>query len=281
MATDFHFIISSETMADNRAMSDPLTDPLYADPEAYDLAYGWDSLAETRDVVAAAAVLRGQPVKRALEIGCGTGRVLADLAALGLAAVGLDRHPGMLAFAERKLRAKGLTAETVNADMRDFRLAAPVDLAICPLGGIGYLTAPGDPERHLAAVAANLTPGGVYAVGLSFGPIERSALGRKDGWSFTRDNLSVEASWTLLAVDADRGLAEFEAALTIRRPGEPERRIVARHVHRKWDQPQFYRLIAASPFRLAGLAWRDLTPIDPALRLSYADEEVYAFLRKT
>lgn len=265
---------------DEYALSDPRADPLYADPEAYDIAYGWDSLAETRDVTRAAADILGRPIQRALEVGCGTGRVLADLAALGLDAVGLDLNQTLLAYAGNKLQDRGLTAELVAADMRDFHLAAPVDLAICPLDGIGYLTESGGLARHLGAVARNLAPGGVYAIGLTFGPIERSAIGQKYSWSFTRARTRVDASWTLQSINADRGLAEFAAELTIHRPGEAERHFVSRHVHRKWDQPQFYRLIADSPFALAGLAWRDLTPIDPAMRLSHADEEVYVFLRK-
>ncbi len=257
-----------------------MNDPFYADPEAYDLAYGWDSFAETVQLIQRAAQLRGRPVARALEVGCGPGRVLRDLAALGLTAIGLDREPGLLAWARRRAGELGLTVETALADMRDFALAAPVDIALCPLNGVGDLTGPDDLARHLAAVAANLTPRGVYVVEMSFAPIEKECVGRGAPWTMTRGDLRVEADWRLVDVDGAAGLAIYEARLAIERAGAAPQCLISHRVHRKWDQPLLYAQIAASPLVLAGLFAGDLTPLDPGRRLTYADDNVFVFLQK-
>src|SRR5689334_4209941 len=65
----------------------------------------------------------GGPV---LELGCGTGRVLAGLVRSGHAAVGVDLAPPMLARAEERLRAIDPAGERwrlVAADARDLALA--------------------------------------------------------------------------------------------------------------------------------------------------------------
>ncbi len=257
-----------------------MIDPLYADPEAYDIAFGWDSLRETEGCLRVAEELLGRPVRRALELGCGTGRVLRDLATLNREAVGLDLEPALLRQARRRLREQGLNAELVEADMRDFALGAPVDFAISPLNGIGYLTTNDDLARHLVSVAANLTPGGVYAIELSFGPVEAEFFGRGDPWVFERGGIRVMADWRLLEVDAETGLVTNEATLFIQRPGQTEQRIVCEHYLRKWDQASFYGLVAASPLRLAAMRWRDLTELDPETPLTYANDNVFVFLQR-
>jgi SAM-dependent methyltransferase len=258
----------------------PTHDPLYSDPEAYDIAFGWDSSDETAGCVRVAAELLGRPVRRALEVGCGTGRVLRDLARLGLEAVGLDREPALLRVARRRLRELGLSAELIEADMREFALERPVDFAISPINGVGYLTGPGELANHLVAAAANLTAGGVYVIEVSFGPIEKDFFGKSEPWIFERGGARVMADWRLLEADADSGLVTNEATMIIQRPSQDERRLVCRQRLRKWDQPTFYGLVAASPLRLARMLWRDLSPLDPATPLTYADDNVFVFLQK-
>ena len=257
-----------------------LPDPLYADPQAYDIAYGWDSYEETCAYLRAAESLADRSLRRTLEIGCGTGRVLRDLVRAGKEAVGLDRDPHLLRYARQRLGELGEAAEFIESDMRDFTLTKPVDLAVSPINGIGYLTGEGDLARHLAAVAANLTHGGVYVIELSFGPIETSFIGKAEPWAFERDNVRVLADWRLLEVDADTGLAVNEATLIVKRPAEAEKRLVVRHTMRKWDQPTFYGIIADSPLSLVEIRQRDMQALDPATRLTYADDNVFVFLQK-
>lgn len=58
----------------------------------------------------------------ALDLGCGTGRVLLPLAESGIEVVGLDGSLEMLEQCRLALQARGLRAELELGDMRDFRL---------------------------------------------------------------------------------------------------------------------------------------------------------------
>jgi len=256
------------------------TADLYPDREAYDIAYGWDSLAQTSALVRLAEQLCGRPIRRALEVACGPGRVLCDLARLKKQAFGLDCDPQWLAYAQRRLDEQDLTACLVLGDMRAFRLAAPADLAINPLNGISYLSNPDELAAHLMTIARNLTPGGIYVIEMSFAPIERQFIGAADPWTFARRGVRVTADWRLVSVEEDTGLAKFRSTLEVHRPGQTVRRVVTTHVHRKWDQPLFYAQIDRSPLRLAAILNGILQPLDPTDRLTYADGNVFVLLRR-
>lgn len=70
------------------------------------------------------------PPSSVLDIGCGTGRDLADLATVYPGCVGFDVAPSMVAYAQRN----NPTLEFHVGDMRSHRLGRTFD-AICALGG--------------------------------------------------------------------------------------------------------------------------------------------------
>jgi SAM-dependent methyltransferase len=69
-----------------------------------------------------------------LELGCGTGAMLAGLAP-NLAVTGVDQSPEMLAVAARR----GLRAELVQADMTAFSLGIKFDVVICVFDTLNHL----------------------------------------------------------------------------------------------------------------------------------------------
>ena len=98
-----------------------------------------------------------------LELMAGTGRVSLPLAGAGVRLTCVDLSGPMLARLRAKLAAKGLTAVTVEADVR--RLALPerdFALAILPFQSFAELLAPEDQGAALAAIAAHLTVGGRF-----------------------------------------------------------------------------------------------------------------------
>lgn len=72
-----------------------------------------------------------------LELGCGTGAVLAGLAG-GLRVTGVDRSPEMLAAAAAR-HIPG--ARLVRADMTDFALGTRFDVVICVFDTLNHLPA--------------------------------------------------------------------------------------------------------------------------------------------
>ena len=69
-----------------------------------------------------------------LELGCGTGAMLAGLTP-DLAVTGVDKSPEMLAIAARR----GLRAELVQADMTEFSLGTRFDVVICVFDTLNHL----------------------------------------------------------------------------------------------------------------------------------------------
>jgi SAM-dependent methyltransferase len=103
-----------------------------------------------------------------LELGCGTGRIIAPVARAGARVVGIDRSEPMLARARRRLRRARLTASLVRGDIRHlpFRRRIKFDLVMAPYGILQSLTRERDLADTLASVAGVLGRGGLFAIDL-------------------------------------------------------------------------------------------------------------------
>ena len=101
---------------------------------------------------------------QALELGCGTGRILIPAAQAGCRITGLDQSAGMLARCRAKTEAlpPGVRERTtlVQTDMTRFHLCQTFPLAIAPFRPIQHLTAVADQLAFLRCVREHLAPGG-------------------------------------------------------------------------------------------------------------------------
>jgi trans-aconitate methyltransferase len=99
----------------------------------------------------------------ALDAGCGEGQDLAFLAQRGYRATGVEFTPAGVAKTRRFLAARGLQAEVVQEDLRDYRPEPGFDLVMCA-NTLQFLgpDAPACLERLMAAV----NPGGVIGISL-------------------------------------------------------------------------------------------------------------------
>lgn len=140
---------------------------LYQRAVYYDIALERDISHEVAFICAAYQKYTGKPVQSVLDLACGPGYHARALAKQQVCAVGLDLRPEMVAFAQKKALAEGLDIHWLAADMRQFTLPAPVDMAICMFDAIDALTCNDDLIHHLQAVARNLNPGGLYLIDLT------------------------------------------------------------------------------------------------------------------
>lgn len=101
----------------------------------------------------------GGPV---LELGCGSGRILAPIAKAGIPIVGLDPSASMLKACRERLAREGLSARLVHGDMRNFRLGRKFKLITIPFRPFQHLLEVKDQMACLKAVRQHLVPGGRF-----------------------------------------------------------------------------------------------------------------------
>ena len=101
---------------------------------------------------------------RVLELGCGNGRILLALAALGIDAVGVDRSQKMLAALFRKASACGLSVRACAMDVRQLGFAVRFDVVLCPYSLVTYMTDEDDAARMLEEAKCALAPDGIIVV---------------------------------------------------------------------------------------------------------------------
>lgn len=101
----------------------------------------------------------------ALEIGCGTGRLLIPTARAGVQIAGIDSSVEMLKICRRKLSSEPSEVEDratlIRADMRDFNLATSFALVTIPFGPFNYLVSTEEQISCLECIKAHLTDDGV------------------------------------------------------------------------------------------------------------------------
>jgi SAM-dependent methyltransferase len=108
----------------------------------------------------------GGPV---LELGCGTGRVLLNLARRGHAVTGVDNAPEMLARLEAKLntasnRHLAHPPVLLNASMDSFEAAEAFRLALMPFNTFMHLLTLEAQLATLGRIRQHLAPGGLLAL---------------------------------------------------------------------------------------------------------------------
>jgi SAM-dependent methyltransferase len=167
-----------------------------------------------------AAAAGGRPV---LDVGCGTGRVALDLAALGHAVVGIDADPDLVEALTSRARSAALPVEGVVADARSFNLGRSFGLAIAPMQVVQLL---GGSEGHAAMLAClrrHLDPGAACAIALAdpFEGAPAEQIGppmpdvhEEDGWVFSSLPIAVRSVQGATAIDRVRQAVSPQGELT-------------------------------------------------------------------
>jgi trans-aconitate methyltransferase len=97
-------------------------------------------------------MLDPRPGERILDLGCGTGHLTAQIAALGAEAIGLDSSPSMVAQARQNF--PKLKFQLANA--RDFHFVAPFD-AVFSYAALHWVR---EADEAVRSIAAALKPAG-------------------------------------------------------------------------------------------------------------------------
>ena len=202
----------------------------------------------------------GSPV---LEVGCGTGRVLIPTARAGLAIVGLDLSPGMLAVCRERLRqepdAVQARAELVVADMRSFDLGRTFTLATVPFRPFQHLLTPADQLSCLRSIHRHLVDGGALILDL-FNPSLDLLANRPIGEEFmeepeftTPDGRRVIRRHKTIACDRARQVNDVELIYDITHPDGRRERLVHAFPFRYLFRFEAEHLLARAGFEIEHL----------------------------
>ena len=196
--------------------------------DEYAAFYDWENARTLgrRDVAFWRRVVQRERA-RVLELGCGTGRLLAPLARTGVPVVGVDRSAAMLGQARQRVRRlpRATRPATVRGDIRTLPFAAgSFGVVLAPYGMLQSLVRDRDLDAALANAARVLTRGGLLGVDLvpdvprwaEYGPRER-LRGRTSAGGRVRLVESVRQ-------DRRRGLTIFDEQFILSHGRRTERR---------------------------------------------------------
>ena len=98
------------------------------------------------------------PVRRVLEVGCGTGNLTRELVRLGYEVVGVDVSEGMLAVARRKVPG----VRFVRADVRELALGEEYDAVVSTFDSLNNLLTEEDLALAFKRIREHLKPRGIF-----------------------------------------------------------------------------------------------------------------------
>ena len=250
----------------------------YDAPQYYDLAFRSETRPEAEFLEAVFRKYVAFPVQRLLEPACGSGRLVAEMAARGYDVTGFDLSEPALAYLRRRLARRRLQATVFQADMADFALPRPADAAYSTFDSFRHLLTERDASRHLQCVADAVRSGGLYILGFHLLPPDASEE-CTERWTARWGGTRVTVTLRVLSTDRRRRLETIRISLLVRR-GPQTLRLRDEFPLRMYTASQFRRLLARVP------AWELLDvydfwyEIDHPLQLDDEISDTVFILRK-
>ena len=217
----------------------------YQTPLYYDMAFGTETGAECDFLEAVYERLAPTRHRRILEPACGSGRLVAAMAARGYRVTGYDISEGGLAFARARLRSEGLRARLAHGAMESYRPPGSFDMAHCLVSSFRYLLGEAQARAHLACVADALAPGGIYALGFHLSDYHQPGPGR-ERWVAARENVRVVCNIQSEPPVTRQRRQAMRARLVVETP-RGTRRYETRWLFRTYSARQFRNLLARVP----------------------------------
>ena len=183
------------------------------------------------------------PVESVLEPGCGSGRLIAAMAARGYDATGLDLHPAMVEYLDRRLRRRGLHATTVLGDMTSMSLGRTFDAAFCTFNTFRHLPSETDAVSHLRSVAAHVRQGGLYILGYHIIPddAEDTCVER---WKASHGGTDLKVAFAVTAFDRKNRFEHVTVTIDARKRSGKRERLTSQFKLRTYNAVQTRRLLA-------------------------------------
>ncbi len=213
-----------------------------------ELAYSYDRL--TNDVDYAAVVdfyfeiLHRENLRprTAVDLACGTGSVAKILAEHGLRVTAVDLSEDMLTAAMDKCMDMDNAPVFVCQPLQELRLPRGVDLAVCALDSLDYITAPTDCAQAIRRVYKALNPGGIFIFDVN----TSEKLQAMDGQVFLDEDDDVYCVWRG-EFDRETNICSYGMDL-FRREGEAWHRSFEEHREYAYSVEQLTGYLKAAGF---------------------------------
>ena len=212
------------------------------------LAVSYDRLTNDVDYEATVAfyneILKREGLKprTAVDLACGTGSVTAILARQGLKVTGVDMSEEMLTVAWEKSMELENPPHFICQKLQELRLPKGVDLAVCALDSLDYITNPEDCREAIRRVYKVLNPGGIFIFDVNT-PEKLRAM---DGQVFLDEDDDVYCVWRG-EFDDETNICSYGMDLFQRR-GEVWERSFEEHREYAYSQEQLKEYLKAAGF---------------------------------
>ncbi|MBU8932709.1 MAG: class I SAM-dependent methyltransferase [candidate division Zixibacteria bacterium] len=220
-----------------------MNDDLYSKPRYYHLAFQEAYKYEKRTIKDCFSRHVSFPVKRVMEVACGTGRMLVALPPLGYHVTGYDLSTEMVEYSIERTRKAELEESVivVQGDMASITFDDKFDAAINLINSIGYLHSDEDILSHLRNTADALNSGGVYLVCLGCGDDEPGS----GSWPIKGNNVKGTATWGVTKSDTEKKLSYQYFQMEVV-DNSTEVSFRDEHILRLWSYDDFKRLVKES-----------------------------------
>jgi ubiquinone/menaquinone biosynthesis C-methylase UbiE len=187
---------------------------------------------------------------RALEVACGSGRLLLPLARDGLQVEGLDTSRDMLDRLRARARVLNLSPVLHEAPMQDFDLTRRYRTVFVPATSFGILVQPDEIAAALACFWRALEPGGEVLVPVSEASAASEAVA---DWRVRRDIRLPEEDAQLVVFERigyedDGRLQRWYLRYEVRRRQRPRQVFFREHAVRHYGADEFRALLQAAGF---------------------------------
>ena len=214
----------------------------------HELAVSYDRLTNDVDYEATVdfyyEILKQEGLKprTCVDLACGTGSVTAILAQRGLEVLGVDLSEEMLTVAQQKAAELQNPPRFVCQPLQELYLPRGVDMAVCALDSLDYITDPGDCKEAIRRVYKALNPGGIFIFDVNT-PEKLRAM---DGQVFLDEDDDVYCVWRG-EFDEESNICSYGMDLFQRR-GEVWVRSFEEHREYAYSQEQLTEYLKAAGF---------------------------------
>ena len=184
----------------------------------------------------------GLQPRTAVDLACGTGSVTAILAEKGLQVTGVDLSEEMLTVAQQKACELENPPLFLRQNLAQLYLPRGVDMAVCALDSLDYITDPQDCAEAIRRVYKVLNPGGIFIFDVNT-PEKLRAM---DGQVFLDEDEDVYCVWRG-EFDEETNICSYGMDLFQRR-GETWERSFEEHREYAYSQEQLVAYLKDAGF---------------------------------